>query len=696
VTSTALVARRLLFAATAIALGAEIAHALTGVGGPGSDRFFANDVYLAIEFAGVLLCAARAALVPEQRLAWWCIAAGFAFWSAGDLAWVLVPDGPGSLLTNTLYLLFYPLCCAGMALLASAGRERIAARMWIDGLLAALTVAALVVALAFNPIVAATHGDPSHVALSLAYPIGDIVVIAFVLIAFATQAWRPGRGWALFGLGIALSAIADTLFVYQDAVGSYHDGSIVDAMWPTALTCCAWAAWQPWRTRRAAGYDRQTFVYPSAFAVVALALLTYDHFVQLSDAAAVLAAAALVVALGRAAVTFRDNVALLNATREEALTDGLTGLPNRRRLMRDLDRVLDADEHPRRRHQRPRTATFAFFDLDGFKGYNDTFGHAAGDMLLDRLAGRLAAAVEGRGSAYRLGGDEFCVLLDGRLALDDPRMAACGAALEEQGEGFRVGASCGAVAIPDEADNATHALQLADQRMYAAKRGSRASSRRQTRDVLLQVLREREPDLHLHLHGVAALASAVGRRLALSAEQLDEVARAAELHDVGKIAIPDEILHKPASLDAGEWELMRQHTVIGDRILGAAPAMRPVAEIVRASHERWDGGGYPDGLAGEQIPLGARIVSVCDAFHAMTTARPYRATLDPEAALAELRRCAGTQFDPAVVDAFCALAAEPGRGEPEPLSAPPAPAAEAPAAEADAVAAAHPPARERG
>src|SRR5262249_34450220 len=161
----------------------------------------------------------------------------------------------------------------------------------------------------------------------------------------------------------------------------------------------------------------------------------------------------------------------------------------------------------------------------------------------------------------------------------------------------------------DEADSATQALQLADERMYAAKRDTRASSRRQTRDVLLQVLHEREPDLHHHLQGVAALATAVGRRLALTAEQLDEVGRAAELHDVGKTATPDETLHKRGALDEREWDLMRQHTVIGDRILGAAPAMRPVAAIVRASHERWDGAGYPDGLAGDEIPLGARIVS---------------------------------------------------------------------------------------
>jgi HD-GYP domain-containing protein (c-di-GMP phosphodiesterase class II) len=218
-----------------------------------------------------------------------------------------------------------------------------------------------------------------------------------------------------------------------------------------------------------------------------------------------------------------------------------------------------------------------------------------------------------------------------------------------------VSASYGVVSIPDEGDSATHALQLADQRMYAAKDDSRQSSRRQTCDVLLQVLHEREPDLHEHLHGVAGLAVAVARALGLTAEQVDEVGRAAELHDIGKIAIPDAILHKRGPLDDDEWRLMREHTLIGDRILSAAPAMRPVARVVRSSHERFDGSGYPEGLAGEQIPLGARIVAVCDAYDAMTSTRPYQCRLAPAEALEELQRCAGNQFDPAVVAAFCAV-----------------------------------------
>ena len=159
--------------------------------------------------------------------------------------------------------------------------------------------------------------------------------------------------------------------------------------------------------------------------------------------------------------------------------------------------------------------------------------------------------------------------------------------------------------------------------------------------MLLSTLREREPELHAHLNGVAELSIAVARRLGMLAEDLDEVSRAAELHDVGKIAIPEAILRKPGPLDDEEWSFMRRHTMIGERILSAAPALVPVARIVRSSHERWDGDGYPDGLAGDDIPLGARVMAVCDAFDAMVTDRPYRAARTPREALAELRRCAG-------------------------------------------------------
>ena len=170
----------------------------------------------------------------------------------------------------------------------------------------------------------------------------------------------------------------------------------------------------------------------------------------------------------------------------------------------------------------------------------------------------------------------------------------------------------------------------------------------------MRTMHAKQPDLRSHSSEVADLAVAVARRMGMDGEEIDEIARAAELHDVGKVGIPDAILDKPAGLDATEWELMHQHTILGERILNAAPALRPVARIVRSTHEHWDGAGYPDGLRGAEIPLAARIVAVCDAYDAMTTERAYSPAVGHEAACQELRDMAGSQFDPQVVEVFIA------------------------------------------
>jgi len=185
--------------------------------------------------------------------------------------------------------------------------------------------------------------------------------------------------------------------------------------------------------------------------------------------------------------------------------------------------------------------------------------------------------------------------------------------------------------------------------MYKHKKGRPSLAGDQTRDVLLRIMQAKQPSLQDHSSDVAELCMRVGRRLKMTAEELDELARAAELHDVGKVGIPDSILEKPDALNDAEWEFMHQHTVLGERILSAAPALRPVGVIVRATHERWDGRGYPDGRAGDAIPLGARIIAACDAYDAMTTDRCYREGIGHQEACEEMRRQAGRQFDPTVV-----------------------------------------------
>jgi diguanylate cyclase (GGDEF)-like protein len=351
----------------------------------------------------------------------------------------------------------------------------------------------------------------------------------------------------------------------------------------------------------------------------------------------------------------REREAAHDELRHEADTDGLTGLGNRRKLRTDFPPAA-ADATPE------SPLGLVVLDLNGFKGYNDSFGHPAGDALLARLGRRLAAAVPG-GEAYRLGGDEFCTLVPVGPEGLDPLVAASLAALTEEGEGFAISSAHGAVLLPLDATGPEEALLLADRRMYQQKARGRASAGRQSADVLMRVLLERSPDLKGHLDGVSALAAGVGQRLGLDQIALGHLVRAAGLHDVGKVAIPESILTKPGPLDGDEVTFVRRHTLIGERILLAAPSLAPEASLVRASHERWDGEGYPDRLAGERIPLGARIIFACDAFEAMTSGeRPYRRPVSAELALEELRRCAGSQFDPRVVETLGEVVRAHGEG----------------------------------
>jgi diguanylate cyclase (GGDEF)-like protein len=350
----------------------------------------------------------------------------------------------------------------------------------------------------------------------------------------------------------------------------------------------------------------------------------------------------------------RENERLLAASREEALTDALTGLPNRRALVNDLGALFDSA-----RDAVPHMV--GLFDLDGFKQFNDTFGHPAGDALLTRLGRRLSEAMDGDAKAYRMGGDEFCVLVPFGAGEDPFATADLAAkALSEAGDGVVIECSYGTASIPGEARTMEQVLRLVDHRLYDRKTG-RSSASRQSTDVLVQVLRERGADLHGHLIEVAQLAAATARAMHLPHHEVRRIELAAELHDVGQSAIPDAILTKPGPLDDAEREVMRRHPKIGERIVRAAPSLARTADLVRSSHERYDGRGYPDQMPGPAIPVGARIIGVCDAFVRMTTDQPYHEAQSSTQALEELRRCAGSQFDPAVVEVVCDLVGRHGR-----------------------------------
>jgi diguanylate cyclase (GGDEF)-like protein len=371
-----------------------------------------------------------------------------------------------------------------------------------------------------------------------------------------------------------------------------------------------------------------------AAAALLLLLMAFAYFYVRSAAAA--------EAVKRLA---REKQALLTVSRVEARTDALTHLGNRRALANSLASAFKAPGES-------RELLFAMFDLDGFKQYNDTFGHQAGDALLQRLGGRLAdAAAAHAGAAYRMGGDEFCVLARIGAESAEKLLNDTVAALQDSGDGWHVGCSQGAVWIPSEAATESQALKLADERMYANK-ADRSSASQQVSDALLQVIAEQSITLDDHVERVCELAGATAEALGEPEHEVIRIRLAARLHDVGKTAIPASILDKPGPLSEHEWEFVHRHPLSGARIGPPAPALATTAPLIRSSHERIDGEGYPDGLAGDDIPLGSRIIAVCDAFDAMTSDRPYQPSITTAAALEELTRHAGTQFDANVVEAF--------------------------------------------
>jgi two-component system cell cycle response regulator len=609
-------------------------------------RDLAGDSFETWSYPGLFVLAAFLCFA-RGRAAWVAFGTGLLATAGGDVYWNLaIGDAvpPAFTPADAMWLAFYPASLTGLVLLARARVRDMRGGLALDGLIGALCLAAVGAALVFGAILSEKALYPDDFLMDAVMFFGDLVLLGATVAILAFTSWRPGRALTLVATALLLSGVVDGFSIWQGATGSEVKLTGVETLLPAAAVLMGFAAWQrqPRRvTARSEGW--RVVALPALFGSTALVLLVVNLVAPLNGLALALAVATLATVILRMVVALAQHMRLLAASRVDALTDALTGLANRRALAADLERVAsEGTPH-----------AFMMFDLDGFKQYNDWHGHPAGDALLQRLGERLGAVLEPIGRAYRMGGDEFCVIVPG-TELDARRVRSVALeALSESTDGFEVGSSCGLVLMPPEAEVPSEVLHLADERLYAQKaRRRRFSASRETTSALVQALSEREPDMREHLDDVAELVRCVAAELGITGEELDEVVRAAELHDVGKVAVPDAILHKPGPLTETEWGSMRQHTLVGDRIISAAPALQGVARLVRSSHERYDGRGYPDRLMGEEIPLGARIVTVCDAYHAMTSDRPYRAAVSPAEALEELERCAGRQFDPAVVDAF--------------------------------------------
>jgi diguanylate cyclase (GGDEF)-like protein/putative nucleotidyltransferase with HDIG domain len=353
-----------------------------------------------------------------------------------------------------------------------------------------------------------------------------------------------------------------------------------------------------------------------------------------------------------------------------ALTDPLTGLGNHRHFHERLQRELQSAE------ENATPLALCFVDIDDFKTINDRFGHPSGDRVLSQVAGRLRQG----GEAFRLGGDEFALLLvdnDESTALEAANSIVERIGALDLDHIGNVTVSAGLATFPVQGHGRDQLIRLADSALYWAKEHGKNRVRLYRPDVvelaelkrlaagpdraaryraaasLAKAVDARDTYTGSHSERVAELAARLATRIGIDAEQIELTRLAGSLHDLGKLAIPEEILRKAGELTDSERLVLERHPQIGFRMLDSL-GVDPVADIVLHHHERWDGAGYPDGLRGEEIPLGARIIFVADAYDAMTSDRVYRARRSHEEALAELRRCAGTQFDPMIVDAFAA------------------------------------------
>ncbi len=374
--------------------------------------------------------------------------------------------------------------------------------------------------------------------------------------------------------------------------------------------------------------------------------------------------------IGLAVATALENARLYGTAVAAADCDPVTGLLNHRAMHQRLDKALVQARDSN------QPVAVMMLDLNNFKLFNDTYGHPIGDQVLRRVAETMRAECPSTASLGRYGGDEFIVVMPG-ITPETAVQIAERMSAHLMAEGFRrdsdervipITLSFGLASFPDDSGNRHELLTIADKNLYTAKlsgdsigrstpfqranREFRVEASYGVLDSMVSAVDNKDRYTRRHSEDVTEYALWIAEEMGLSEETLRALRIGGLLHDVGKIGVPDEILRKPGRLTDEEYDILKQHPLLGALIVGSLPDMKNVVDVVRSHHERWDGKGYPDGLQGEAIPLLGRIAAVADAVSAMTTHRPYRRGMDWEVAFAEVRANAGTQFDPVIAAAF--------------------------------------------
>jgi diguanylate cyclase (GGDEF)-like protein len=468
--------RRVLGAATALliaCIAVSAAHAAFGLGGrawaqPIRD-WLTSAVYILV---GVVVCW-RALRTTWARRSWMIFAVGISVYGLGNVLWAAwvehLPNPPIPSICDGMWLTLYPASYAGIVGLARLRERRVPARMWLDGLVAGLGIAAIGAAIVVRPVLASVSGDTAAIVTEMAYPICDLMLAALVVGVLALGGWRLNRMWAMLGIGFIALAVADCMYALQVAGGATAPSSMTNTTYDLGVLLLALAAWQPEAAPQTDTVPTGAVLgIPAAFAVSALGLLLYDHFNRLDPLAFVLAMLTILAAIARTALTFRD-VRALAETRRQALTDDLTSMPNRRHFLRCVrDAILATNVAG-------GSVALLLVDLDHFKELNDTLGHDAGDKLLCQVGERLRAVLRGSDTAARLGGDEFGVVLSdaadeaSATAVAEKILRALGEPFPIKDVGLRVTASIGIARFPEHAENDEQLMQHADVAMYDAK-----------------------------------------------------------------------------------------------------------------------------------------------------------------------------------------------------------------------------------